>query len=351
MSAVSIELQNAEYSAPCLVADIGGTNARFSIAQHDSNQSLRLQHPKNYRVEQFNTIAAALLDYLQTLPAGLRPMRAVLAVASAVTQDTIQFTKSPWSFSKLQLQQQLGLAQLHVINDFAAVAWALPALSDSELEPIGEKRLIDIKKPGVYAALGPGTGLGVAALKIDQDFRVSVIETEGGHISYAPSSEDEIKILQFLQKEFSRVSYERLLCGSGLVNLYRARSSLLKLSADLKTPAEVSAAAKSNLDPAARLAASDFCRILGAFAGDVTLMFGAWSGVYLTGGLLPHLLNQNTHSSFRKAFEDKGRFSNLLQQTPVQQIQRSDVGNLGAANFALQTKNQTSAYHQTDYSA
>jgi glucokinase len=335
MSALSHSESTNPSLAPCLVADIGGTNARFALAQQTS--SLVLEHTVNYRVEEFNTISAALMDYIGKLPASYKPRRAVLAVASAVTSDEIQFTNSPWNFSISALQQQLMLEKIDVINDFAAVAWALPALQHSELHAIGNVPFADIKKSGVYVVLGPGTGLGVAAFKTDGHGASTIIETEGGHINFAPRTESEIKILQILQKQFQRVSYERLLSGSGLVNLYQARSKMLGLHPDLKTPAEISTAAREANAPAASLAAQDFCSILGAFAGDTALMFGAWSGVYLAGGLLPHLMNEKGHALFRAAFQDKGRFSYLLEQTPVAHITRSDVGNLGAANFAFQT--------------
>jgi glucokinase len=335
MSALSHSAPSAHSLAPYLVADIGGTNARFSIAQ--LQPGLVLEHAVSYRVEEFDNICSALIDYVSKLPVSLKPHRAVLAVASAVTSDEIRFTNSPWSFSISVLQQQLALEKMDVINDFAAVAWALPALQHAELHAIGSVPFADVKNPGVYVVLGPGTGLGVAALKTDGNGLHTIIETEGGHISFAPRNESEIKILQLLQKDFKRVSYERLLSGDGLVNLYQARSKMLGLHPDLKTPAEVSTAARDPNAPAASLAAQDFCSILGAFAGDTALMYGAWSGVYLAGGLLPHLMNEKGHALFRAAFEDKGRFAYLLEQTPVAQITRSDVGNLGAANFAFQT--------------
>jgi glucokinase len=335
MSALSHSIPSANSLVPYLVADIGGTNARFSIAQWQSD--LVLEHAVNYRVEEFNNISAALIDYIQKLPVSLKPQRAVLAVASAVTSDEIRFTNSPWHFSISALQQQLLLEKIDVINDFAAVAWALPALQHTELHGVGSVSFANLKKPGVYVVLGPGTGLGVAALKTDDNGSHTIIETEGGHINFAPRSESEITIFRILQKQFQRVSYERLLSGNGLVNLYRARSEMLGLHPELNTAAEVSAAARESNAPAASLAAQDFCSILGAFAGDTALMFGAWSGVYLAGGLLPHLLNEKGRALFRAAFQDKGRFSYLLEQTPVAQITRSDVGNLGAANFAFQS--------------
>jgi glucokinase len=319
----------------CLVADIGGTHARFAIAgvsgNATDNPDVVLAHPQTYQVLEFESLGAALLDYLGRIPPSHRPSHAVLAVASAVTNDKVEFTNSRWSFSISALETQLKFERLEVINDFAAVAWALPSLKDNELETVGAIQPFSAQKPGVYATLGPGTGLGVAALKIENQV-CTVLETEGGHISFAPRNDDEIKILKFLQKDYQRVSYERLLCGSGLLNLYRARCDLMQRPVTLSTPEAVSSAARQG-DWAANAAAMDFCSILGAFAGDTALMFGAWQGVYLSGGLLPHLMDEKGNTLFREAFEDKGRFSSLLMKTPTCIIKRSDIGKLGAASL------------------
>jgi glucokinase len=278
-------------------------------------------------VEEFDSIVSALSDYLDTHSASFRPTRATLAVASAVTDDHIQFTNSPWSFSAAALKESLGFEALNIINDFAAVALAIPELQQGELEAVnGEHEIIP---SGTYVALGPGTGLGVAGLK-RTDTHTTVLETEGGHISFAPRNEDEMRLFKFLKKEFPRVSYERLLCGTGLHNLYRAHCNHLKRPAMLMTPSDVTQAARQH-DPAARAAVDDFCSILGAFAGDAALMYGAWSGVYLSGGLLPHVMNDHGKVLFCEAFEDKGRFSGLLRKTPVWLIKRDDVGTFGAA--------------------
>ena len=338
MSALSNNSLDQQWQAHyCLVADIGGTHARFAIAKKTHNTpGLLLENQQTYQVAEFKTISSAILDYLNKISAPLRPKHAVLAVASAVTSDHISFTNSAWGFSIPALKNELALDELQVINDFAAVAWALPTLQETDIEAIGSSHAFSQLTPGVYVALGPGTGLGVAALKIEQD-HYTVIETEGGHISFAPRSTDEIEMLQFLQEDFERVSYERLLSGSGLLNLYRARSHLMQLPTTLPTPEAVSSAARQN-NPAACAAVQDFCSILGAFAGDAVLMFGAWSGVYLAGGLLPHVMDEKGKLAFRKAFEDKGRFAPLMKQTPAWQIKRMDIGNLGAASVGLKAR-------------
>jgi glucokinase len=344
MSANSESLLENHLRTHSLVADIGGTHARFAIAyscMDGSNKNKpELENRQTYQVAEFESLAVALQDYLNNIPRELRPSNAILAVASAVTDDHIVFTNSPWSFSISALKKELDLNELIVINDFAAVAWALPSLSNSDVDPIGPPHALHMLKPGVYAALGPGTGLGVAALKFDID-RSTVLETEGGHIGFSPRSDDEILILQYLQKHYERVSYERLLCGNGLLNIYRARCDLMKLPVVFLTPAEVSSGSRQG-DPAAMAAATDFCSILGAFAGDTALMFGAWQGVFLSGGLLPHLMDEKGKNLFRQAFESKGRFSSLLVKTPTWIIKRTDIGKLGAASLWLggQKKNK-----------
>ncbi len=340
MSSASEKPLPKPWNASCLVADIGGTHARFAIATSAQNvaehDGLILANKQTYRVEEFESLTDALLDYLGKMSPEQKPANAILAVASAITDDKIGFTNSEWGFSISALKKELKLDELQVINDFAAVAWALPLLETDDVEAVGSPGIPVLKKPGVYAALGPGTGLGVSGLKIEAGKNI-VLETEGGHISFAPRTRDEIKILQFLLNEFERVSYERLLCGNGLVNLYRARSDLMELPASLSTPEAVSSAARQG-DPAANAAARDFCSILGAFAGDTALMFGAWQGVYLSGGMLPHVMDENGKALFRQAFEDKGRFSALLVKTPTWIIKRTDIGKLGAASLWISNK-------------
>jgi glucokinase len=328
---VSSALNIESIARSVLVADVGGTNARFALASM-RNGEIALSHVQHLRVAEHAQFAQALEVYVNSLPPDIKPQQAVLAVATAVCGDQIAFTNSSWTFSIRALQAQFGFQRLQVINDFAAVAWALPWLSANDVRIIGHVNTSLPITQGVYAALGPGTGLGVAGLKLHADYS-SVIETEGGHIAFAPSNAFEIEILRWLQTKFARVSCERVLCGPGLLNLYEAHCAVQGISAQHQTPESITQAQQS--DQAARKTVLHFCELLGAFAGDVALMMGAWQGVFLAGGLLPHVLDNESSALLRQRFEDKGRFSELLRGIPLYQIARDELGGFGAAGFAF----------------
>lgn len=317
----------------CLAADIGGTNARFATAGLDDNARVRLRASRSLKVADHQGIESALESYFADSGEPV-PERAVLAVAGAVLDDQVILTNSRWSFSIEALRQRIGFRELQVINDFAAVAWAVPGLGEADLHPIGDAPGAAFDTAAVQVVLGPGTGLGAAAIRRDAR-GLAVLETEGGHASFAPHDEREIFILRFLQRRYGRVSYERLLCGEGLVNLHdacvhMARGRELRLHDSIA----VVAAARAG-DPDALSAIDLFCSILGRFAGDAVLMYGGWAGVFLAGGLLPHVLDARGETLFRAAFVDKGRFTPLLARTPTYRIGTADVGTLGAARVGL----------------
>ena len=321
----------------CLVADLGGTNARFALV--DCKRLARegmgapLDCLQTLEVREHRSLGDALDHYLARWADGRRPELAVLAVASALRGDEVRFTNNGWSFSISALQRRLDLQALRVINDFAAIAWAVPELRAEDVRAIGPVPLGGGHADAPRIVLGPGTGLGLAAVHCS-DGKVNVIETEGGHIGFAPQTEAEVAILRRLLPRFGRVSYERLLCGEGLVNLYGACRAEAGLPEDRLEPPEVSARAQAG-EAVALTAVEHFCTLLGGFAGDAALLHGAWGGVYLAGGLLPHLLTESRLPLLRQRFEDKGRFSALLQATPLLQITRPHVGKLGAAALAL----------------
>jgi glucokinase len=291
----------------------------------------QLQNARTYPVGEFATLGDALGDYLSELPSALQPTRAVLAVASAVTGDHVHFTNSHWSFSISRLRSDLDMHALHVVNDFAAVAWAVSALGAADVEAIGHANPCDLHAAGMRVVVGPGTGLGVAAVKSDGHDSV-ILESEGGHVSFAPRNEDELFLLRFMMQRFDRVSYERLLCGEGLVNLHHAWCARRSVPAATRMPEDVTRAARAG-DPVACETTRSFCSVFGSFAGDVALMFGAWRGVYLAGGLLPHLFDADGARAFHASFIDKGRFGPLLADIPILRIRRTDVGNFGAAVY------------------
>jgi len=325
----------AQSATLALVADIGGTHARFALATPDHQGRPVLTSMRELTVAHFSSMAQAALHYMQQIDAP-RPRRSVIAVASAVTGDEIKMTNNPWSFSIAGLQQQLGLEGIEVINDFAAIAMAIPHLAPAEFEPVGA---VAAPAPGLKperrcAVVGPGTGLGVCGLLVRQG-RVIVIESEGGHVAFAPGNDYEIAILRYMMSRHARVSVERLVSGPGLQNLYQAVCAVEGAAAVVRTPEGITAGAKVGAEAACGRAVELFCSILGGFAGDVALMYGAWDGVYLGGGMTTTLLPWICGGEFRQRFENKGRYGSLMQKIPTAAIAHAQPGLLGAGARAL----------------
>lgn len=319
---------------PVLVADIGGTHARFALAEPCVPTRPAVSLAREYEVRQFASLGQAALHYLTCV--GHRPRGFVVAVASAIVGDCIKVTNNDWSFSIEELRRQLELERIKVINDFAAVGLAIPHLLPHELEPIGqaEPGLRHADSDRHYAALGPGTGMGVCRVLLRKG-RAIVLESEGGHIAFAPGSDYEIAILQAMMKRFARVSVERLICGPGLLNLYQAVCAVDGVPGALTGPEQITAAALAGADAQAVRAVEQMCAMLGSFAGDVALIHGAWDGVYLGGGLTATLMPWLARGEFRRRFADKGRFAGLVRTIPTFAIARVESGLLGAAAWAV----------------
>lgn len=325
---------SAPLSAPCLVADIGGTHARFALAEPDAQRRPQLQAVAELHTADYPSLLDAARHYLER--EGKREVRtAVFAVACPVAGDAIKITNNPWQFSIRELRQELGLETLQLINDFAAIGYAVPRLRREDLQIIGPapERIAGECRDGHYSVLGPGTGLGVGRLLLRRGEAI-VLETEGGHVGFAPATPYEMRILEVLWRERPRVSAERLISGPGLLNLYRAICAVEGRAPEAGTPAQVSegaAVAGSVCERAVLL----FCELLGAFSGDTVLMHGAWDGVYLAGGITPKLLPWIRRGGFRERFERKGRFETLLRRVPTLAITHPQAGLLGAAAHAL----------------
>lgn len=312
-----------------LLADLGGTNVRFAIADVDAPQPLRADSVRRYRVAECASFAAAARAYLASMRA--RPRSGVFAVAGPVTGDEVRMTNHPWVLSRAALLEELGFDALRIVNDFAAMSHCLLLLGGEHAEaigPVGPPR-IDVSKRQTFAIVGPGTGLGVGGLIVDGG-RFVGLPAEGGHVGFAPGDDVEIEVLRRLAARFGRVSAERVLCGSGLVNLHLA---LHPDAGDGWTPERVTAEAVS--DPACDATVERFCALLGSFAGDVALAYGAWDGVWLAGGLTPTVLRRLQSGAFRERFENKGRYRRVLEQVPTTAILHPDAGLLGAAALAV----------------
>jgi glucokinase len=318
-----------ENSHPRLLGDIGGTNARWAW---QARPGAPLQHYREYPCAQFESVHAVIERYLadQRLPP---PSEAAFGIATPVTGDVVQMTNHHWTFSVQELKDALSLKRCLVLNDFAAIAAALPALKPNDVRRIGGGEAVALAP---MAVLGPGTGLGVASLVFALQGRPLVVDGEGGHVSLAATNARESAVLDWLQKRFGHASAERAISGPGLVNLYRALCAIDgKAALDLK-PAQISAHALPD-DTTERHGACVealrlFCAFLGSVAGDLALTVGARAGVYIGGGIVPRLGAAFDGLPFRERFEAKGRFRGYLERIPTFVITAPAPALYGAAN-------------------
>ncbi|MDG1311568.1 MAG: glucokinase [Porticoccaceae bacterium] len=312
-----------------LVADIGGTNARFSALLNDG--SLESKYEFHHSVEEYPQFADLIGGLLSEIAKATgwdnAPANVCMAVACPADSEEIAFTNSHWKFTKTQLKQLLGCEKLSVINDFEAVAHGITELGVEDLVKVGGNDGVDSKPIGI---LGAGTGLGVAGLVRHSD-GYHVVDTEGGHADYAPIDDAQSAVVNCLRDRYGRVSLERLLSGKGILNIYRALCSIEGADAQFETPAEVVAAALDNNDDKALQTLNMFCEGMGSAAGNLALTFGAKGGIYIAGGVIPRFQTFFINSGFRSKFEDKGRFVSYLQPIPVYLVIRSNLGLLGAA--------------------
>lgn len=309
-----------------LVADIGATHARFALTDPRRATPV-LEQVRCLDDAGFAGLQQAAEHYLAW--AGAAPRRAVVAVASPVDGDGIALTNRDWSFRRTDLQRGLKLARLDVINDLGAVAWALPHLGPADAEPLIGAALAPLRGP--VSVLGPGTGLGVGLL-VGQPGPWTVVETEGGHASFAPLDDQERAIAHWVAARHGRCSCERLLSGAGLSAIEAALSGLPPDvdPSRLRDPAVIVAAALAGDDALAERTLSRFCAVLGSVAGDIALVHGA-RGVAIAGGIVPRIIPFLRGSAFRERFLAKGRMSARLQHVPVQAITHPWPGLLGAA--------------------
>ena len=311
-----------------LVGDIGGTNARFAFLRPGDARPTELA---KYRVSDYDNMHDVLAQLIRDWGAAdlpnNGPEHTCLAVAAPPHLSTVSFTNSPWRFDRELLASHLGRSSISIINDFAAVARALPALVDSDVEQIGEGRS-EATKPMV--ALGPGTGTGVATVTFDASGNTIVLQGEGGHVDFAPITDVEFEILRKLRGRYGRVSIERLLCGAGIVNIYQALSEIRGLAADLAEPGAIGEAARAG-DKLAAETMAIFFAVLGSSASNLALTTGARGGVFIAGGIAPRYIDLLRRSDFRARFLAKGRFADYTTNIGTYVITHEDPGLLGAA--------------------
>ena len=311
-----------------LVADIGGTNARFSaILDGELESKFQFLHSVDEYPEFENLIEILLEEIGEATGWSSKPKRACFAVACPPDTEIISFTNSHWKFSQTELKRALGCDFLSIINDFEAVAHGITELSSDEFVQIGGGEAVPNKAIGI---LGAGTGLGVAALAPHENGYV-VLDTEGGHADYSPINDLQSAVVSCLRARFGRVSLERLLSGKGLLNIYSALCSIEDVKMEFDTPADIVAAALNDAETKALQTLNMFCEGIGAASGNLALTFGAKGGIYIAGGVIPRFQEFFISSAFRSKFEDKGRFVSYLKPIPVYLVIRENLGLLGAA--------------------
>jgi len=294
--------------APTLIADIGGTHARFALARDGQV----LGKASVFSCRDYPDLATAANAFIAELTAN-HPRRGIIAVAAPITGDQVQVTNLDWSFSTDQLRQDLGLDALDIVNDFTAIAWAVPRLKDNERQHVGGG-VAHADAPIVI--IGPGSGLGVAAL-IPVRGGWTVLPTEGGHVTMAATTAEEDRVLDTLRHRFGHVSAERVLSGQGLANIYNALADLDGHAPQALRPEAITAQAL--VDPASRAGTvlDMFCAFLGTAASNAALSFDARGGVYLAGGIIGKLEGAFAASDFRQRFEAKGRYTTYLSHIPT----------------------------------
>jgi glucokinase len=315
---------------PWLLADIGGTNARFGWLASGCET---VAHVQTLPTARYADPAAAARHYLdglaQHLGAGWqRPRAAALAVATAVAGDRVSLTNSGWAFSCAATQAALGLDELAVLNDFEALALSLPHLQPQQVQRVGPVR--QGQDGAAMAVIGPGTGLGVAGIMHAGD-RWVALPGEGGHSSLSAADDYEAALMAAVRREHAHVSAERLLSGIGLPVLHQAVATVAGQVAPVLTAEQIVERGLAGSDALCVQALDSFCALLGSFAGNVALMLGARGGVFIGGGIVPRLGERFGTSRFRERFEAKGRFADYLAAIPTAVITDTLVALRGCA--------------------
>lgn len=310
-----------------IAADIGGTHARFAIAEVADGRVVRLDDPVTLKTAEYASLQTAWEAFGKSLDRPL-PRAAAIAVASPVGGEVIKFTNNPWVIRPALITERLNVDSYVLVNDFGAVGHAVAQADESEFIHLGGPDR-PLPTEGVITICGPGTGLGVAQVLRTPE-RYHVLETEGGHVDYAPLDPIEDAFVKRLRRDFTRVSAERIASGPGIVPIYRTLAEIEGRPATLTDDKAIWAAALEGGDSLANAALDRFFLALGAVAGDLALAQGG-KAVVIAGGLAYRLKDRFAQSGFAERFIAKGRFQTLMAGLPVKLIVHPQPGLFGAA--------------------
>ena len=316
-------IKRSSDSRPRLLADVGGTNVRLAL----QTGAGRIEHVQVTPTAAHASLLAAVLAYLHGL-GGADVRHGAVGIANPVLGDDVRMTNHDWAFSIEAMRVALGWDSLRVINDFAALAYALPQLPAEALRQIG---------PGVVRAhaprvlIGPGTGLGVSSLIMTHGGPVAV-PGEGGHVRFAPANALEVRLCQHLHARYGHVSAERVLSGPGLTAIHAFLNAEAKMADSAAVaPDQITLRGLSGEDVLCAQTIDLFCALLGTVAADVALVLGALGGVYIGGGIVPRFGAAFAASPFRERFEDKGRFAGYLGTIATYVIEAPQPSLMGLA--------------------
>lgn len=323
-------LQQTNY--PRLIADIGGTNARFSV----ETTPFKYEKTKVLDCKAYPTLANAAMEYLSSMNMLGQVNCAALALPSPTIEDKLFMINSPWNGQSIkQTKTDMNMDTILFLNDFHALALSIPHIDKNNLVRIGGTNEPDENKP--IGIIGPGTGLGMATLVKHQLQGYFAIPSEGGRSSFSPVNQEEIELWEFVHKRFSHVSVERFLSGPGLQLIYEALCSIQRVQIiTLPTPGEITELGVSGDNWLCKRTLDIFCRILGTVASNLAVIVNAFGGVYIGGGIVPKILDYFVTSEFRSRFEDKGRYRPFLNKIPVYVITDKFPAFLGTS-YALDT--------------
>jgi glucokinase len=309
------------------VADVGGTHARFAIAELDGGKVVSVGDPVTLKTAEHGSFQLAWQEFGRRAGISL-PNELAIAFAGPIGGEVLKLTNNPWVIRPALIKERLGVDRYVVVNDFGAVAYAVATLPEEHFRhlcgPEGS-----LPKEGVTSIVGPGTGLGVACL-LRRHGNYEVIETEGGHMDFAALDSLEDGILRQLRRNFRRVSVERVVAGQGLPNLYEALAAIENLDVSIHDEKELWAAALAGTDSLATAALDRLCLSLGAVTGDLALAQGS-NAVVIAGGVGLRLADYLPRSGFRDRFIAKGRFERRMDEMPVKLITHPQPGLFGAA--------------------
>jgi len=322
-----------------LAADIGGTKVNLALFQEE-RETLRLAEEATFSSKRYSGLEDILREFLANTGAVVR--QACCGIAGPVKEGRCQVTNLPWVVEIKKLQALLGTDAVWLINDFAAMASAVPFLDGKDIEVLQEGRP-DLG--GRIAVIGAGTGLGQAFLVPDGNGRYIIVDTEGGHCDFSPRNPIEAELLQFLLKKFDRISIERALSGPGLLHIYQfvnhynsfVEPEWLTKEMSENDPAAVIAGNRLK-NPACKMALEMFVTLYGAVAGNLALQIMSRGGVFIGGGIAPKIASLMTGGLFMEAFLSKGRFRSFMGEVPVKMVMNDKAPLLGAAHYALGKK-------------